>query len=242
MKKITSFLFIVLFISCSEVIDNSEKIRDNTVDTTANENSEVLSSQIQNSDIPEGWMEVDIGQITFLFERIDMYGIGSSWVSEQKYKFKDTASFDLNPGWGIYDQIIKVKGSDLQITEMYVQNVVVIGVDSERIVEVPFCVLSNWKKSTSEWMKIHPKNNDFRFELGGNFDTQPLIVDLDELKTEIRNSCGEGWFEEFKDLDTLDKLPFSEFESQSNYKIITRDINSGKTYESIILFYTPTSC
>ena len=104
------------------------------------------------------------------------------------------------------------------------------------------CVLSRWKKSASIWIQVQPLNNEFRFEIPENFDSQPLTVELNELKEGIKNSCGNEWYEEFRDVDSLNNISFSETTIQYNYKIISREIKSGKTFENIIVFFTPTHC
>lgn len=241
MKSI-NFLLVLFLVSCSAPGD-SPKQNDIERNTTHNEFEAIINDDLnQELDIPEGWIQVEMNTVTFLLEKIDMSWDMSNGENEQRCSFQDTAFFDLWPGDWMEDKVIKIKGDEFEITDMFVQEVTSIGIDSERPIEVPFCVLSSWQKSPSEWIQIQPINDEFLFEISNMFNSEPLTVELDDLKEGIKNSCGNEWFEEFKDADSLNKIPFSETEIQYNYKIISRELNSGETYENIIVFNVPTSC
>lgn len=240
--KYINFLLLLCLLSCSGSGENSAP---NNIDkdTIQKENKDSTGLDLnQEPDVPKGWIQVEMNTITFLFEKIDMSCDIANESTEQRCSFKDTAFFNLWPGDWMEDKIIKPKSDEFEITKMLVQEVTAIGVDSERPIEVPYCVLSRWRKSTSNWIEIQPSNNEFRFEIPDNFDNQTLNFELNELKEGIKNSCGNEWFEEFKDTDNLNDIPFSETAIQYNYKIISREINSGKTFENIIVFFTPRSC
>lgn len=241
MKSI-NFILLFFLISCSGSLDDSERsgVGNNT---PQNENQEISKNDsYQKSGVPAGWIQVEINSIEFLFEKVDLSGDITNGVNEQKCIFKDTAFFDLSPGDWMEDKVIKVKSDEFEITKMFVQEVTAISVDSKRLMEIPECVLSGWKRSASSWSEVQPLNNEFRFKTLDNFGSKPLSFELNELKIAIKNLCGNEWFEEFKDADSLSKISFSKTTIQYNYKIILREINSGKTLENIIVFYTPTSC
>ena len=241
--KLINLLLILFLLSCSGSTENTEQ-KIISADTTHYDNEKIIEDNSnQEFEVPEGWIEVEIGEITFLIEEIEMvWGPTSTW-DDRMVEFQDTARFDLLAGsnW-MNDKQIKIKGDEFEITEMYVQEVTTIGVDSERVIEVPFCALSRWKKSRSNWIQIQAVNNEFRFKEPDNFDTQPFNVELDELKGAIKNSCGNEWFEEFKDVDSLNQIEYYEFTSQYNYKIVLEDKNSERLVERVIIFSTPISC
>jgi hypothetical protein len=238
MKAIFFFLFASsILISCNDEVQ-PDQIETSTLEL---DTTEIEWEEEQEPDIPFGMMEIVINEMSFLFEEIDMSCYYEVEGTENFCKFEDTAFFNLWPGDWMEDKVVKLKDDDSEIIEMYVQSVSVIGVDSDRMIEVPFCALSGWKNSTSSWKQIQPKNNEFHFE---SFDqeSEPLIVELDELKNELMNSCGEGWYEEYADADSLSQIPYWDFTDRYNYKIITRDLSSGEITEHIFVFFTPTSC
>lgn len=240
--KLIIFLLVLFLTSCAGSGNNVEQ-NNSKNDTIHNERENIIHNDLnQESDIPEGWIQVEMNAITFLFEKIDMSWGTTNSDDEQRCSFQDTAFFDLWPGDWMEDKIIKVKGDKFEITGMFVQEVTAIGVDSERIIEVPYCVLAGWKKSTSSWLPVEPTNNVFRFKTDNSFDAPPLNIEIDELKMAIKNACGKEWFEEYRNADSLNQIPFSETTIQYNYKIVSRESQSGKTFESIVVFFTPTSC
>ncbi|MGV6861350.1 MAG: hypothetical protein ACWA41_06235 [Putridiphycobacter sp.] len=232
-------IFIVLFlVACSETVEQTPEQKAEKTDTLA----QVLEEVPVDIEVPEGWIQIDMNAISFWVENMDMNWDQANGDGENKCHFKDTAFFELWPGDWMENKQIKVLGNNFEITELWVQEISVIGVDSKRTIEVPFCRLSDWKKSASNWVKIEPQNNAFKFKTDYAFESEPIAVELNELQTAIQNSCGEEWYKEFEKADSLNAIPFSETVLQYQYKIVTLNTTSGQTFEHFMVFETPSSC
>jgi len=242
-----SIASLAILISCNSSKDDSQIDSSEQKSTEVSEDDPSTDDNEVNEETPDEWDEIHFTDLILQIEHIDM-----GWMdNEREYydpsgdyvcQYKGIAYFDLYPDDWMDDKRMKVKGSDFEIIELYVQEVNEIGIDSKRLREVPFCLISNWKKSVSEWMPLDPDEAGFKFYYSDEVDTKPIPLELEELKNAIKNSCGEDWFDEFAEVESLDEMPVSEFVSQYNYKIVFRNTNSGDLVEKIIAFFTPTSC
>jgi hypothetical protein len=236
MKKELILLTIsILFLSCSNSPDKE------TVNTDAAQ-VEALSSIKQDKKILKNGIRVEFDELTIILENIEMDWEGSHLSDDKLYKTDSIAYFNLHPGDWMYDKTLQIEETEYDQIELYVQIVNHVGIDSERSIEMPFCVLSNWKNYTSGWVKIPSKNGELMFDSQIEIVEKNIKYSLSEFKTAVSKSCGKEWLEEIRHIEVLEDLPTSDFTSQYNYKILVRNTKTGKTLERIIVFDTPTSC
>ena len=67
---------------------------------------------------------------------------------------KDTAFFDLNPGDEVFEKSFRIEQTAFDIIELYGQFEIKVALETKRELEVPVCILENWKGYTSKWIKL----------------------------------------------------------------------------------------
>ena len=159
------------------------------------------------------------------------------------YKPKsDTAYIDLFPGVSVDELKFKIENPEYDDVELFEKIVYHVSMDSKRDMEVPVCIMSNWKKFESKWnrIKIDPTNPMFNTN---EDNVKPMInYTKDEYLTAVKEHCGNDWWNEIKSISSVEKMPSDIFLSYHLFKVVLRNSKSGKTKEKFVLFYTPTSC
>ena len=239
--KTTSILIITAsLLSCSgsSESNNSEPQADNnSTDTTL-----FVDQDSVKQEIPEGWIQINFDGLTVQMEEADMSWEGEESDGDYTFTRNDTAWFYLYPGDWMFDNELKIFDSKFDQIQLYTREVVNVGVDSERMIEVPFCVMGNWKSSVSQWVEIKGKDGLFVFESDVDYLTDAINYSLDDFMVAVTSNCGNEWYEEMLIYTSVDSLPTSEFTSEYQYKIVARNSESGESIEKILIFYTPTSC
>ena len=110
--------------------------------------------------------------------------------------------------------------------------------------EGPHCDLIKWKHFYSSWfpLKSVSYNNKFKTKSYTEKDWNKFInVDINELKSVVKDYCGEGWSERIKDIKSVNQYPSGVSISKVFFKIIMTDLE-GEKIEKIIAFEIPMGC
>ncbi|MFB9079045.1 hypothetical protein ACFFLS_09895 [Flavobacterium procerum] len=235
-----------LFFSCKET---PEKRNQKTTKKAEIQQKQDLADNNPESQDSDRDFRIKFPDLTLFLKDIDMscreeYNeIAKSYEATQ-----DTIFFDLFAGDWMNDKSFKIEQPQVGEIEFYGKYEMRIGINTEREIEVPFCVLEDWKKYTSEWVKIDVDQDDLRFpitdilENHSKMPKNPIPYTLDELKAAVNKHCGADWYDEIKNVQTIDKVPVDFFEYRYIYKIKTKNIKTNKVIEKYLVFYTPTSC
>ena len=154
---------------------------------------------------------------------------------------KDTAVFYLDPGYCL-ERSFKIEQAEFDEIELYGQFEINVGIDTERELDVPFCLIEGWKTYTSEWTKFKVNKNDLQLPMIDDRTDRPIDFTIDELKTAVGKHCGPEWLDEIKNIKSLDKIRTSFFTTRYIYKIRAKNSKTNEIVEKIIVFYAPTSC
>lgn len=171
----------------------------------------------------------------------------TSWRDENKetdniYETKqDTAIFYLDPGYSL-ERSFKIEQAGFDEIELYGQFEINVGIDTEREVGVPFCLIEGWKTYTSEWTKFKVNRNDLQLPMIDDRKDRPIDFTIDDLKIAVGKHCGPEWLDEIRNIESLDKIKTSFFTTRYIYKIRAKNSKTNEIVEKFIVFYAPTSC
>lgn len=236
------FVTVMLFWACSNPENKTTNIDANSNDVVQATSSSVIPDTNSSGIIPENMVHIEFDELTVLLEDIEMGWNDMSSPDDKLYKADSIAYFNLYPGDWMYDKYFQIKEPEYEPIELYVQIVNHVTIDTERLVEVPVCVLTGWKNYTSNWIPVPIKNGVLKFDSQVNIEEAPIEYSLEELKAAVNEMCGEAWLNDIDQIQSEKNLPVSVFTSQYNYKIVARNTITGKTIERFIVFYTPVTC
>lgn len=188
------------------------------------------------------YVDINFPGLTVSVKGIDM-GWDSDHINDSVYTANgDSAFFNLYPGDWMDNKIFKIKEIDYDLIGLFVCTETNIGVDSERYIEVPFCLLSSWKNFKTDWQQIDLKKGNYYFGPGDGIGEPQISYNLEELKAAVGESCDEEWYNEFQKAESLEDISSYLFTSNYTYKIVVRNRKTAVKLERYIVFYTPTSC
>ncbi|MDP5099355.1 MAG: hypothetical protein NWQ27_05140 [Crocinitomicaceae bacterium] len=254
MKKLLPLLFLMLFISsCAETVqEKKESEEEEYSEIEQSPESENPVSEEESVDVAinqEGdfkWIKVKYKDVTIAIAEFelnwpDKYSFGSRNDSVYKPK-SDTAYLDLFPGVSADALPFRIENSEYDEIELFEKIVYHVSMDSKRDMEVPVCIMTDWKKFESKWnrIKLDPTNPMFNTNQA---NVKPLInFTKDEFLSAVDKHCGNDWLNEIKSISSVEKMPSAIFLSYRLFKVVLRNSKTGKTKEKFIQFYTPTSC
>lgn len=257
MKKLIKIVALsFLLISCENTTTKTNEKADESEDVKQlkaifEEEANRVSTKKEITNNSENEVKINFADLTMAIEYINVYwsrnGYGRHKTSEDGDIYKttqDTAFFYLYPGEDIFEKSFHFKDFEFDEIEVYGQFEIKVGINSERGIEVPFCVLENWIGYTSPWIKFKVNEKDLKFPTMEEKTNDEIIFTIDELKRAVKRNCGRDWFNEIKNIESLDKLPLktSFFTTKYIYKIKARNSKTKQTIEKFIVFYLPSSC
>jgi len=215
----------------AEQEDNNSKIEEETREKTKAEESS-LDDDTTEVKISEKDLEIIFSSTNYWFEYND---------SIEKLE-NDTINFELDLGNDVRGLNIKVETSKYDSIEVYQQykNVISLMNDGKH------CDLVNWKSHSSEWLAIKTIEANKHFQI----DTFEYSVDfvsfnLNDLKIEVKNSCGEMWYDlikEIKEIQNINEYPFGVATYKFYLKFILHNKQENIKKEKIISFSLPLGC
>lgn len=150
------------------------------------------------------WQEIRFSDVSLFVERMEGYWDDDIEGMDDPIYFanKDTLYFDLFPGEWFYDKSFRFEDDNIVDVKLYHRDVNHIGINSNQIMEVPFCVLNDLREWTSEWKEVSLVDGLKLNEADGL--SQPnLNVTPEEIRERVQSNCGERWVEEFEGYSTL---------------------------------------
>lgn len=249
MKKIISILISAFsFFSCktdtAEVQKTPKKVKEVIVEEPRMKRFLAVNDNYTDQPSEPKWIKIIYADVTIAIEAMEM-GWNSMFRTKNDSLYKadsDTAYFDLWPGDWFFDKLFKIENPEYDEIELYEKNISHFALNSNRIIEVPFCVLSNWKRFETNWARIQFTDNEYKFNSSKDETEIDIDFDITEFKAAIKDNCDEKWFEEFKNVQTKKGLKSEIFTSQYIFKIVMRNSKTGKSIKKFIVFNTPTSC
>ncbi|NNK82662.1 MAG: SH3 domain-containing protein [Flavobacteriaceae bacterium] len=103
------------------------------------------------------------------------------------------------------------------------------------------CDLINWKHYYSSWKPLKTISSNHRFEslpISEKQASRFIEVDIEKLKTEVNETCGESWSNSIKDISSVNDFPASVKLSKLFFRIVMTDIDGNKI-EKLIIFEVP---
>jgi len=99
----------------------------------------------------------------------------------------------------------------------------------------------NWQHYYSSWKPLKTISSNKTFEalpISEKEASRFIDVNIDELKTVVKDACGETWSDAIKDVTSLNDYPIKIVVSKMYLRILMTDIDGYKT-EKIIIFEVP---
>lgn len=162
-------------------------------------------------------------------------------ISEVKNKTHSLeANLEADIGDSPEGKEIKIYSSKYQEIQVFQRFETSISIQNEG----PHCDLTEWKHFYSEWNKIpfNQKNKTFNsFSYNSIENSQFINIDLNEIKEEVKLSCGENWYELIKEIKNVNEYPSSVSISKIYFKVILTDKNGSKK-ERLITIQIPMGC
>lgn len=188
-------------------------------------------------------LRLQFKECSFLVDHIDM-----GW--DRNFRAKndsvctvsgDTMEFNLYAGEWFYDREIRVEQEGFKIRKMSYCILDQVGVDSKRMIEVPFYVLDDWKSKRSAWITIAPKRGHYYFSPKNEPETS-FSYTLEEFKEAVRNSWDEELALEMDTLTSLEYVSDYPFTTEYLFRIELEEQQTGKRIVKFLRFFTPTTC
>lgn len=190
------------------------------------------------------WQQIQFADLTILLEEIEM-GWDEMYLTKNDSVYStgsDTAYFDLWPGDWFFDKEFKVEQPEFDKIELYEKITFKMAMNSNRSIEVPFCVIYDWKTFETEWSQIQLDNDELKFMSNEKGTNAVINFTVEEFKAAVKEHCGTEWYNEIKNIKSIDELPSELFTSRYTFKIVARISKTGRVVEKFIVFNTPTSC
>lgn len=203
---------------------------------------EQKGAQPDKEEIAKDDVKIQFSDLTVLIKDIDGSWKDENNINDNIYETKqDTAFFYLYPGF-VIENSFKIDQAVFDEIELYGQTEIKLGINTEQEIEVPFCVLEDFKSYTSKWRKLKINRNDLKFEMIDDKTNNPINFAIDELKLAVEKNCGTEWLDEIRNIESIDKLPVTFFTTRYIYKIKVKNSKTNQIIEKYIVFYTPVSC
>lgn len=243
MKNTLIILTLILLLASCRTNELNNESKDAHTNETDISNSSMQDHTTSDETDVMKWQEIQFAEVSILIEEIEM-GWHEIYVTKNDSIYSttsDTAYFDLWPGDWFYDKAFKLEQTEFDQIALYEKISYNMAMNSKRIIEVPFCVIYNWKTFESEWSEIQLDNKELKF-MSNEEATQAVInFTLEEFKSAVKEECGIEWYNEIKDIQSIDTLPSELFISNYTFKIVARNSKTGQVIEKFLVFNTPTS-
>ncbi len=246
MNKVLLFLFAITVLGCK---NSSEEPKEVKIEGSPNQDTILSTEPIEPTEEvaeeTEGWengIVVKFQGVSVFMEYFDVYWSSKSW-NEDDFLYEvdgDTAFMDLMPGDWMMGKRFKLMPDNVESIEVFQQEIIHVSIDSDRLMEVPLCVMEGWVEHKTEWQQIPFKQgvNTFPDDF---VDTEvEFEFTLEDFMDAVESQCGEDWREEYSKYTSLEEVPYDYFGSYILYKFV---LKSGEVeIVKYLRFSTPTSC
>jgi len=153
-------------------------------------------------------------------------------------EFNAVLMYTLDDGETLEGKIVKVKHHqefrNIQVFQKH-ENSIAISDDKSH------CDMIQWQHYYSSWKPLKTVSNNHRFKglpISKEEASRFVEVDLEELKSVVKEDCGDSWSDSIKDIKSVTEYPASVKVSKQYLRIVMTDIDGYKT-EKIIIFEVP---
>lgn len=153
-------------------------------------------------------------------------------------EFNAVLMYTLDDGETLEGKIVKVKHHQefrsIQVFQKH-ENSIAISDDKSH------CDMIQWQHYYSSWKPLKTVSNNHRFKglhISKEEASRFVEVDLEELKSVVKEDCGDSWSDSIKDIKSVTEYPASVKVSKQYLRIVMTDIDGYKT-EKIIIFEVP---
>jgi hypothetical protein len=175
----------------------------------------------------------------------DEFTVTIEGISEKKSRadnidpdFNGVLFYKLNDGETLEGKTVRVKHHqefrNIQVFQKH-ENSIAISDDKSH------SDIINWQHYYSSWKPLKTISSNKRFEalpISEKEASRFIDVDMDELKTMVKDACGDTWRDAIKDVTTLNEYPIKIVVSKMYLRIVMTDIDGYKT-EKILIFEVP---
>lgn len=152
----------------------------------------------------------------------------------------DTVAVYAELGETIEGQLITILNdqlTDLTVEQRYETSVTIMH-------DGPHCDLTDWKHFCSDWKQLQ-KNNRGQFicdKYSEKEDEKFPEISIDDLKQEVKEQCGDMWFEFVENIKTPNEYPSSVNISRYYLRITAQRKDNGQTVTKLIIIEMPMGC
>jgi hypothetical protein len=103
------------------------------------------------------------------------------------------------------------------------------------------CDVINWQHYYSSWKPLKTISSNKKFEvlpISEKEASRFIDIDIDELKTVVKDACGETWSNAIKNVTSLNDYPTKIVISKMYLRVLMTDID-GRKIEKILIFEVP---
>ena len=224
-----------------DVVDNGEKISGEWVKIKTSNTPEtvnvgyVFNGFLTKTELKKR-LKINFDEFIVTIDSLNAYHIESTNETE-----KDTISMGIELGETPEGKTIRVQHlqdySKIQIFQKHENSITIMD-------EGPHCDLVNWKHYKSSWkpLKSISKHHKFITNSYSEKDWNNFItVNIDDVKAEVKKSCGEGWSDLLKDTESLKDYHIGISISKIYLRIVMTDLDGDKI-EKVIAFEIPMGC
>ncbi len=240
--KITLKIVLLCFIlfSCEKTTKTTDKTT-NKKEVLTQEKENLASTKEEINENSKSDFKIKFPDLTIEMKDDDL-NWGDDSPNDRIYETKqDTAFFELGPGYMI-EKPFKIEETGFDEIELYGQFEIKIQVETKQDVEVPECVLDDWKGYTSKWSKLKIDRAALKLQTIEEKENYPIHFTAEELKLVVEKHCGPEWSNEIKNIESVDKIPFTFFVTKYVYKIKAKNSKTHMVIERYLVFYGPRSC
>lgn len=171
---------------------------------------------------------------------VTIEGLGEKEVNKDNInpEFNAVLMYKLNDNETLEGKTIKVKHHQefrsIQVFQKH-ENSIAISDDKSH------CDMIQWQHYYSSWKPLKTISNNHRFKalsISKDESSRFIEVDLEELKSVVKEDCGDSWSNSIKDIKSVTEYPASIKVSKQYLRILMTDIDGHKT-EKIIIFEVP---
>ncbi|WP_337968723.1 hypothetical protein [uncultured Flavobacterium sp.] len=240
--KITLKIVLLCFIlfSCEKTTKTTDKTT-NKKEVLTEEKENPASTKEEINENSNYDIKIKFPDLTISMSDYDL-SWGDDSPNDRIYETKqDTVFFTLNAGFDI-EKPFKIEETGFDEIELYGQFEIKIGIETKQDIEDPLCVLDDWKGYTSKWSKLKIDRTALKLVRIEEKENYPIHFTAEELKLAVEKHCGPEWSNEIKNIESVDKIPFTFFVTKYVYKIKAKNSKTNKVIERYLVFYYPRSC
>jgi hypothetical protein len=231
------FLIIALFTSCNGPIsiNSAKEIGKDSMGLLEQTDSGSLASESELIDADTIAL-IEFKEISIFINRLKIYD------EDNIISTNGTDSVVINAELGekFEGQIISYKSdilSDIIIEQRYQTSVTIMK-------EGPHCDLTDWKHFYSDWKRLEPTSDGQYISDSYSEKEQKIFpnISIEDLKKEVKNQCGEDWFQLVDSIKNPNDYPSGVSISRYYLKVTGKNTFTNSIVTKIIVIENQMGC